>query len=210
MTATSPIAALELVYRGEDEVVALACPRCGSIFTPLTFGSGEQGREVAEKLALDCCDRHCRCGVPLSNHRVICKRCWALDQRARDLKKFQLSKKIQENEYDGPVYWEGVDGGSMGGGCFANLDEVREYCTDEDVETPGYVWACTEVKLTINVDNILESAFQEHHEGARDFLAVGAEKELELLLTAWCGRQGIKSWQADFRRAILLKSSDSV
>jgi hypothetical protein len=207
MTVTSSTLALELVHRGGDEVVAYACPSCGTVITPTSFGDGQEGQEVARALALEHCNRHCRCSKPIPSNRIICDTCWEADQRVRDLKKFELAEKVYEDGYGAPVYWEGKVG-SMGDGYFSGIDEVREHCEDEDEDVPVYVWACNPVDLHIDVDNILESAFQEHYEGARDMLNAEAEEELSLFLNAWCKRQNIRSWQPDFRKAILLDRPD--
>lgn len=200
-----PVPALELTFRGTADIVAYACPRCGHIVTPESFGGHAEAHALASQLAVDHCNPHCRCGASISKGRVICSACWERDQRERDAKKYSLAEKLVEADYpDDPIYWRDHTG-SMGEGYFGSLDEVRDYCEEEDIELPEYVWACNPVELTIDVDNILESTFQEHHEGARDALAKEAEEELSLLLFNWCERQNICSWQTDFRRAVVLE-----
>lgn len=202
--STSTSAALELTYRGRDEVIAYACPRCGVLFSPTIFGGEDpEAHEIAQRFAIEHCDKHCRCGVSIPSSRILCEKCWRSDQITRDLKKFERAEKVEEDAYGDPVFWEG-NIGSMGDGYFASLDEVYEHCEDEGIDRPIYVWACNPVPLQIAVDDILESAFQEHFEAARDTLSSAAEMELTDFLLTWCARQNIQSWQPDFRKAILL------
>ena len=199
-----PAPALELTFRGASDVVAYACPRCGQIVSPDAFGGDAEAHALAQSMAVEHCNRHCRCGLSIPSDRVQCSECWGKDQLGRDKKKFSVASRLVEDDYpDDPVYWEGHMG-SMGLGYFENLSELRDYCGSEKLELPDYVWACNPVELHIDVDNILESVFQEHFEGARDLLPVGAEEELSTFLFGWCDRQNICSWQPDFCRAVVL------
>lgn len=199
---TSDQEALELVYRGQGETVAYACPKCGMLITSSMFGGADSGDDQARRTATEHCqDKLCTCGGVLKTGYSICSACWQKKQDAKELKRFEVAEKL--TEYDGPVYWEDREG-SLGDGYFISLDEVLDYCEDNDFPKPAYVWACNPVELSINVENILEGAFQGHHEGARDMLEEGAEEELQSLIGTWCKKQNIKSWEVDYKRAVLL------
>lgn len=202
--SSSPTPGMEITYRGKDSVIAISCARCGAIFTPGMFGGGPSAFEAAAKSAADhCAQRYCRCGAKISKSRVLCNNCWDSDQNDRDQRKFELAEKVPSFEYGDPVYWEGHEG-SMGDGYFSSLDEVVDYCEDNDISRPSFVWACTRVPLSIDTGRILESAFDEHFEGAMDMLQEGASAELQTFLHDWCQKQNIESWQTDYRRAVLL------
>jgi len=208
--STTPIRCLELTYRGCDDAVAFACAKCGAIATPGMFGGGPHARAAAQKMAEEhCAQRFCRCGAKISKSQTICRECWDGDQRERDERKFGLADKFLASEYGDPVYWEGHEG-SMGDGYFSNVEEVIEYCADSDLTLPTYVWACSRLPFAIDVDMILESAFEQHFEGARDMLSEESRQELQQFLQNWCQKQNIESWQTDYRRAVILEDSGGV
>jgi hypothetical protein len=198
------LSCLELTYRGCDDTVAFACSKCGAMSTPGMFGGGPHAREAAQRMAVEhCMQRYCRCGAKISKSQTVCSACWSADQKERDDRKFSLSNKIYALEYGDPVFWEGHEG-SMGDGYFSNVEEVIEYCADNDIDPPTHVWACSNLPFSIDTDSILESAFEQHFEGARDMLSEEARQELEQFLQNWCQKQGIESWQTDYRRSVIL------
>lgn len=207
MSATSasvPHKALELVFRGTEEVVAYACSICGTIFSPLSFGENKEAAVVAENTARIHCRVFCRCGVRLPPRRTLCDSCWAQDEQEREERKFEMAVKVPRELDDGfPVFWDGHLG-SMGDGFFVNIGEVIDLCEESGIPLPAYVWSCYPKKFTVDADVVLIEAFQEHVEGARDQLREGAEKRLQEFLDGWCAEQGISTWYPDYRKAILL------
>jgi len=195
----------KLVLQETGAIVAYACRDCGLIISPIAFGGGSSSFSVAEEYAKEHCRRVCTCGAALEPGRSRCDLCWKSDQADRDRFRYQLADKFLESEYIGPVYWEDK-GGSMGTGYFSSVEEVRELCADESIATPEHVWACQEVELRIEVEDVLKHVFSSHEDIARDQLPEGAEVDLRYLLEAWCLQQNIRSWQVDFTRAIIPES----
>lgn len=202
MTDTTSIKApLEITFRGVDEIIAYACPECGTIVTPNSFS----GDMVATKeyAATHCVFSCGECRAPMEKKSSLCVICWTAKQDGKEVARFERATKINEAYYNDPVYWEDHEGG-MGEGYFVNVDEVRDYCETNDIPLPAYVWACSPVKLEISVDSILEEAFRGHYESARDSLDENAEKKLETFLNAWCEEQDIKSWEVSYALVIEL------
>ena len=195
----------KLVLQETGAIVAYACRDCGLIVSPIAFGGGSASFPVAEEYAKEHCHRTCSCDAALDPGRSRCEACWKQDQAERDELRYQLADKFLESEYIGPVYWEGKDG-SMGPGYFSSIEEVRALCADEELEVPEHVWACREVELKIEVEDVLKHIFAGHEDVARDQLPEGAEVDLGHLLEAWCAQQNIRSWQVDFTRAIVLEN----
>ena len=187
--------ALELVVRGHEDRVAFACSTCGAIFP--------SGVENAETLAREHCVRLCRCGNLLLDGLSLCANCTARERADREGRLFEVAKKIAVEDYpDEPVYWEG-QAGSMGLGFFLNIDELLDYCEEEQIEHPKYVWACTPRPLRVPTDAVLEAAVGEHNVGLED-LNPEAVGDLQEFLVGWCKEQNIRTWFPDFERAVLL------
>lgn len=88
-------------------------------------------------------------------------------------------------------------------GYFSDIDELMEYCEDNDIEVPKYVWSTTKIGLSIDAGNIIESACEELHEDA--YQNITNEKELQEFLDAWCAKQtGTDSYMVDYKYAIMI------
>lgn len=188
--------ALELVVRGEEQLVAFACRTCGFVFPATVEGS----KELAEAH----CSRTCRCGGTTSEGRVLCPTCTDDERKDREARLYDKATKVSVEDYpDEPVYWEGHDG-SMGTGFFTNIDEVLDYCEEEQLPTPKYIWACVPRPLEVPTDAVLEAAVEEHNTVAVEDLSEGAVADLQTFLSDWCRKQNVRTWFPDFSRAVLL------
>ena len=79
---------------------------------------------------------------------------------------------------------------------FAEIEDfVDEYKDNTDYENdeemlenlPEVLWVCSKAEISIDADSIIESACEELHEDARDFIY--DEKELQEFLDKWCEKQ---------------------
>lgn len=188
--------ALELVVRGEDQPVAYACVTCGAVFSVRVEG--------AKELAVKHCTATCGCGRPLADGMALCSACIDREKNDREARLFEVAAKVPIDDYpDEPVYWEGQVG-SMGVGFFFTIDELLDYCEEEQLENPKYVWACSPRSLSVPMDAVLQAAVDEHNVGVDD-LSPAAVVELQLFLDTWCHQQNLKTWFPDFGRAVLLR-----
>lgn len=207
-----PSEPLEIVLKKyPDRVVAYACANCGALYSTVIFGGGPEGDTAARHAALAHCHHFCTCGSPVPVNRSTCDACWGARVKEKEEKVFELAAKVTLEEYeDQPIYWEGPPGGSSmsGDGYFLNIEEFLERCEEEEIDVPPYVWATKPVTLSMDASYLLESALDEHHEGARDEFPDGAERELQDLLDAWCAKQKVKSWDVDYKRSVLLHPKD--
>lgn len=135
--------------------------------------------------------------------------CMNKDCRAiRDAKNEQklLDKAIKSKYEDVPAEHKGMlysDNYGYNEGYFSDIDELIEYCGDNDIEVPKYVWSTTKIGLSIDAGNIIESACEELHEDAYQNITNG--KELQEFLDAWCAKQtGTDSYMVDYKYAIMI------
>lgn len=189
---------LEIIVKGrEDHVVGYACQKCGCVFMvhkrsdPVLY---EAGRLHEQKEAAQHCEKTCPCGQPIEDsYRLRCRAC--RDQLEKDKEKahYEKSKKLTIEEYDGPVYWEGHIG-DMGDGYFSDIDALLDYCEEEGVDVPDYVWACKKNELKLDAEGILENAVSDMYEDAYDSISEDARAQLQAYLNTWCNEQNICSW----------------
>lgn len=190
---------LELVVRGEEKAVAYACASCGAVFSSRVEG--------AKELAGAHCSRTCRCGAALGEGMALCPACASTERSQRETLLFEKATKVSIEDYpDEPVYLEGHSG-SMGTGFFLNIDEVLDYCEEEQIEAPKYVWACTPRPLEVPTEAVVEAAMDEHNTVGVDDLSLTAIDELQAVLKTWCSKQNIRTWFPDFGRAVLLQDT---
>ena len=128
-----------------------------------------------------------------------------LTQEDREKKRFEKAEKLTEEQYgDDPVWW---DARGPADGLFVSVEDVREYCEENEVELPEYVWACDAEKFHIDMQGAVEDALerQELYEGAYDDLGGDeAIKELQALVQGWLDKHPVISWRPHYKRAVLL------
>ena len=117
-----------------------------------------------------------------------------------------LSKAIKAEYKDVPLeYKEMLYSESYGynEGYFTDIDEFIEYCEDNDIEVPKYVWSTTKTELSIDAGYIIEYACDELHEDA--YQNITNENELQEFLDAWCAKQtGTDTYTVNYKYAITI------
>jgi hypothetical protein len=198
---------LEVVIKGRTDPVAYACPKCGMLQILAKDDDDEEKARKRDEAAAHCM-KVCVCGNKLDYHYFLrCKECRDKADHEKERKRFEKAEKLSLEAYaDDPVFWEGHVG-RYGEGYFSGVDEVLDYCETEGFEVPEYVWACTATDFSLDAANIIESELesQEMYEDAADNVSEEARKRLQAYLDVWTKEVGIRSWNTDYSRAILLR-----
>lgn len=90
-------------------------------------------------------------------------------------------------------------------GYFTEIEELEEYCEDNDIEMPKYVYGTYKSSLSINAYDMVESECEnnELHEDA--FNNITNLEELQTFLDDWCSKQtGTDTYSMDTNYIILL------
>lgn len=201
---------LEVILEVDGRLVAWACPKCGLLFILGANDTEEDHKRKVHEAAAHCV-KDCACGKPLDWHyNLRCKDCRAAAEVEKEKTRFTKAEKLALEDYEGPVYWEGHMGG-LGDGYFSSYDEVLDYCEDEGLSVPEYVWACAPHPFTLNAEEIIEHALerQEMYEEAGEAITDDARERLQSYLTVWAREQNITGWQYDHKRAVLLRTPSS-
>jgi len=86
-------------------------------------------------------------------------------------------------------------------GYFTKMEELIDYCEEEEIEIPEYVWSTSRIDLSLDAYSILEDACSDLHEEA--FGSVDNIDELQKYLDAWCDRQtGCETYYENGKYAI--------
>jgi predicted RNA-binding Zn-ribbon protein involved in translation (DUF1610 family) len=188
-----------------EKVIGYACPECRLFFSTSIF-RGCRPEESSKRAAAEHCNRRCQaCDVKLPKERLTythCPDCRVKLAEQSEREAFDNAEKIHESAWGGPVYW---DGHGPDDGHFTSVDAVREYCEDHGLDLPRYVNATEPHRLHLDADSILDSALEEHHEGAYDQCDVDG---LQKLLNGWCTAQKVTSYHEDPSRVVLLDGED--
>ena len=171
---------LKLVVEGSEQnsVVAYACGVCGLVC-------------LNEQYACQhCAERICDCGKSIEQKMyTTCPACHIQHSRERTQKQIDKAKKISWEDWDDPVYCEGIEDD-----YFVDVDElleVLELIPEEERPKPFVVWACSKRGIELDAESIIERTLEEHHEDAQDDIDV---ESLQVQLDLWCAKQSVESW----------------
>lgn len=184
------------------EIVAYKCSKCGAAY---------QSRKHAEKCCMPKICEDCGCEIPHNSYYVVCDSCRSKREAVKEKERFNKAKHYTFEDAPESSYqcmYSEVYGTNEG--YFFDLDELEEYCQENDIEIPEYVWGTKLTKISMDADSIIESACEELHEDAED--QIDDREELQEILDKWCEKQsGTDTYYVDYSVAILInKSSDII
>ena len=95
---------------------------------------------------------------------------------------------------------------SYGDGYFSDIDELREYCQDEDIEMPKYVYCTTPIEFSLDAWDLIESRLEEAYEGAEDNVNEDALVEFQEHCNEFVKKQNgrLDSYCVDYKNVVLL------
>ena len=180
----------------EDEI---PCPKCKGLRFYYVEENGKSYIETCKEChtgKLYIC-KYCQKGN--TSDYCNCKK--AREERTikRDISHYEKAEKLFPIQYDGWVYAEGL---GYNEGYFESVGDLIEYCEDECISVPDWVYCCTEMNHALNIDSAIDSMLDEAHEDARDHLK--DEKELYDFIEKWNARQNIISYYPDYKRVVVL------
>lgn len=185
----------------ENEKLCETCDGIGWLY--------EKGKGYIEKCP-DCYSSGILHLCPICHQPVrggFCTNEGCLKQRNEDEEKRLLNKAIKTNYKDVPDENKEMmysDRYPYNEGYFTELEELIEYCNDEEIPLPEYVWSTQKITLSIDAESIVESACEELHEDA--YQNIIGEQELQDFLDIWCSKQtGVDAYSVDYKYAIMIK-----
>ena len=162
-----------------EEITCYKCTDCAKVYWT------EESAEVC------CAPKFCEaCGVEVPQYRILCYAC-------ADKRRYERAEKI--TEWDGWVFAEGL--GYMDG-YFRDIGELIEYCEDDEIDIPEWVFACKPKRHELDIDTALEYMTEDAYEDAYGDLR--QVDELREFVREWNKAQDIISYYPDYSRVVIL------
>lgn len=183
------------------EVTCYKCGNCGSVF-------------ISEEYAEKCCrPKHCeKCGaeMPHNSYYTLCEKCRAEKEATKEKERFEKAKHYTfDNVPQSSIIMLYSDSYGENEGYFDDLEQLEDYCEENDIEMPGYVWGTRCERISMDAGSIIENACEELHEDAYDWIGKESEEELQETLNKWCEKQsGTDTYYVDYKVAIILKEGE--
>lgn len=103
-------------------------------------------------------------------------------------------ERIKSTEYVGWIYWTDD---KIGDHFYPSVKKLVDLCKRKQVAIPREVNGCFSMGLSMNAEDVVESALEEHHENARDQIPNAEIDKLQKLLDAWCSEQKVATYFCD-------------
>jgi len=177
------------------EVTSWKCSNCGLVF---------KDRYYAER----CCEpkkcQDCGCEIPHDSYYVVCDDCRAKREATKEKERFKKAAHYTlENVPQSSCQCMYSESYGANNGYFFDIEELEEYCNENNIPMPEYVWGTTVTRISMDADSIIESACEELHEDAED--QIDNRVELQEMLDKWCEKQsGTDTYYIDYHVAIVL------
>ena len=149
------------------------------------------------KIADKCCSpRYCEdCGVEVKKYQICCEPCGLKRQ-------FEKAEKLEH--WDGCIYSEHVAG--YNDGYFRSIDELTEYCYENDTAIPPWAFICKEQRYELDIDGAIERMTEDAYEDAVDDLMDVAE--LQEFIQEWNAKQNIITYYPDCKKVVLINDDE--
>lgn len=173
---------IRLVRIGSDKPELYACPKCGALSSPRIYAAtGERAHKAAIEMAQNCCaPRFCEdCGGEVPKGWLVCAPC-----RER-----RMLRKAERVEWDGDCM-------VAEGDTFAS--------EPSELEGAAYCHPCSFEPFRLDLQNLIESAADNHHEDICDTIECDELKAVELAIDAFNKAQPSGSWYPDTKCVIVL------
>lgn len=134
------------------------------------------------------------------------------DRRAR-IDAARMENATLVDKYDGPVYCEGVPGGSYGDGYFSDIGELADMLDDGDVDESvtreEFAYCCKSRATVLDIDSALENLTEEMFDDAMDHLN-GLDALMAAVEAFNEANKDLLTWDVDYSRKVRIPKQDSV
>ena len=182
--------AIELFHSDGKPANVFYCEKCRNVASY---------KDIAEKC---CLPRICECGKECEDkYWTICRGCNEKKEIQKELERFNAAEKV--DKFDG---WVWADGLSYNEGFADSVHDIIDYCKDNDIEIPDYVWTCKENHFCfIDLNDILQEI---EENGYEDFCAADSCKgldELKLAIDKFNEiNRKIESYVPNYKKALII------
>lgn len=179
----APRVILELRATPEGPLCAYMCSRCRII-----YGLGLDGLKAAEQC---CAPRRCEdCDAITDPGICICRSCLKKRFDLAFVRRLNAARHVLAQDWTGPVHEHGEDDEGWHESVAASSEEGLPS------ERPSWLWGCSEERLSLNANAILELAMDDADcsDGAREDAFDGVD-DLQHLLDVWAKAHAVTWWK---------------
>lgn len=175
-------AVIKLARIGSDKPELYACGKCGALAWPRIYMAPEdRAHAAAIDMAERCCaPRFCEdCGGVVSKNFTVCAPC----------REKRMLRKAERVEWDGD--------------CMVAEGETFA-AEPSELEGAAYCHPCTFTPLTLDLEDLIASSADQHHDDIYDSIQCEELAAVERAIDAFNKAQPSGSWYPDTKRVIVL------
>lgn len=91
-------------------------------------------------------------------------------------------------------------------GYFDDIDSLEDYCKDNDVEMPKYIWGTYKKELSMDAESIVSNQLEEWYEDAFDSVDGNELSLLQAVLDDFCKNCGVGCcYEVDYKVCVVLR-----
>jgi len=142
------------------------------------------------------------CGGPADQYSAHCRLCFDVKQFKSDQSRLRNAKVVTAEAHGNE--WIYCDGRGYNEGYFESIEDLLQYCDDEQMEPPCYVHPAYPTEAPkIDLGSVLEHLYENEPEGFETSDLDGID-ELEAAVAAFNAKQHSHSWMCALHEVIIL------
>jgi hypothetical protein len=183
--------AIELFHQDGKSAKVFYCEKC-RIVAP----TQDQAEQCCRPYKCD------MCGGDTEKHYTRCQACRDKVDAQREHERFEKAEKI--TEWGDPVFSDSVNGPRDG--FFVSIDEMFDFCADDEINPPDYVWASkTNHFANTSINSIIEDIDCNGHEDFDPECLKGVDELKKAIEIFNAANEHICSYEPDYTKAILIQ-----
>lgn len=132
--------------------------------------------------------------------------CWNKRNKEKELKLYEKANKYTldsvPKEYC-EYFFSDIYG--YDNGYFDNIDSLEDYCKDNDIDIPKFIWGTSKKELSIDAYDVVDRALEEWYEDAIDRVDDKELEKLQAALDDFCKNCGVGDcYEVDYKVCIEL------
>jgi hypothetical protein len=115
---------------------------------------------------------------------------------------FKLATKVWYSDYEGQfLYWTPP---GREGQFFRTRTQLEQYCMENHIPIPKWVWACEEIGFLLDVEEVLANVRNRQGDLVREQLSDEEVNNLQQALDAWAMSLPCRSYDVDYDTVIII------
>lgn len=91
-------------------------------------------------------------------------------------------------------------------GYFSDIDELEDYCKDNDIEMPKYVYCTRKIEFSLDAYDWIENSLEESYEDAIDCVSKDSITQLQNACDEFVKKNNLDSYSVDYTNIVVLEN----